>query len=459
MGMSIRRRLTLWNALAFAAVLVGFAALVYLLVARSLRQQADRTAETAFRLLETDARLATNTDARVRYWVHEFDEHMGVPAGVYRPDGTPVEVHPKLADHFAGAPPGPVARLTHTDPAGDRWAVATQSVRAGDRELVVLLLVPLKEGDAELVLLARVLAAAVPLALLVSAGVAYLLARKALAPVDALRRSAEAITADRLHERLPVPNPDDELGKLAATVNAMIERLERSFAEVRRFTADASHELRTPLTAIRVEAEAALDRVATTEEYRALVGSVLEECGRMARLTDQLLALAREDAGVAHGGPVPVDLGGLVGGVAEALRPVVEAKRLALVAELATGVVVCGDPVRLRQVAMNLIDNAAKYTPEGGSIRVTVGRADGRAVFTVADTGEGIPAEHLPRVFDRFYRVDKARSREMGGTGLGLAIAKSVVAAHGGVIELTSAVGVGTTVTVTLPPDAPGTRA
>ncbi len=459
MGMSIRRRLTLWNALAFAAVLVGFAAIVYLLVARSLRQQADRTAEAGFRLLETDARLATYADARVRYWVHEFDEHMGVPAGVYRPDGAPVEVNPKLTTHFAAPPPTPPTRSTHTDLTGDRWAVASKAVRAGDRELVVVLLVPLKDADAELALLARVVAGAVPLALLVSAGVAYLLARKALAPVDALRRAAEAITADRLHDRLPVPNPGDELGRLAGTVNAMIERLERSFAEVRRFTADASHELRTPLTAIRVEAEATLDRPASPDEYRALVESVLEECGRMARLTDQLLDLAREDAGVAHAGPVAVDLGELVGGVAEALRPVAEAKRLALVTDLAAGVGVRGDPVRLRQVAMNLIDNAVKYTPEGGSVRLTVGRADGRAVVAVVDTGEGIAAEHLSRVFDRFYRVDKARSREMGGTGLGLAIVKSVVAAHGGVIELTSAVGVGTTVTVTLPLDAPGTRA
>ena len=171
----------------------------------------------------------------------------------------------------------------------------------------------------------------------------------------------------------------------------------------------------------------------------------------MARLTDQLLMLAREDAGVTRAGPVPLDLGELGGGVTETLRPMVEAKRLVLVAELSAGVVVCGDSVRLRQVAMNLIDNAVKYTPEGGSIRVTVGRADGRAVFTVADTGEGIPADHLPRVFDRFYRVDKGRSREMGGTGLGLAIAKSIVTAHGGAIDLTSTVGVGTTAIVTLP--------
>jgi heavy metal sensor kinase len=451
MGTSIRRRLTLWNAFAFAAVLVGFAGLVYLLVASALRQQADRTADAGFRLVETDPRLGTDTDARVRYWVHEFEEHMGLLAGVYRPDGSPVAVHPGLAGHFAGQAPAPSVRSVHTDPAGNRWWAASRVVRAGDRELVVLLLIPLREADAELALLLRVLGGAVPLALLASAGVAYLLARKALAPVDAIRRAAEAITPDRLHDRLPVPNPGDELGRLAATVNAMLGRLERSFAEMRRFTADASHELRTPLTAIRVEAEATLDRAATPDEYRALVGSVLEECGRMARLTDQLLALAREDAGVARHDPAPVDLGELVGGVAEALRPLAEAKRLALTTDLATGVVVAGDPIRLRQVAMNLIDNAVKYTPEGGSIRVSVGRADGRAVFAVADTGEGIAAEHLPRVFDRFYRVDKARSREMGGTGLGLSIVRSIVAAHGGAVELATTPGAGTTATVTLP--------
>src|SRR5262249_53565542 len=155
--------------------------LVYLLVARSARQQAEHTAETAFHLIENDPQLAANTDDRVRDWVHEFDEHMGVPAGVYRPDGTPVEVHPKLAAHFAGSPPNPPSHATHTDPAGERWAVVSRAIRAGDQELVVLLLVPLKESDAELSLLARVLAVAVPLALLASTVVAYLLARKALA--------------------------------------------------------------------------------------------------------------------------------------------------------------------------------------------------------------------------------------------------------------------------------------
>jgi signal transduction histidine kinase len=287
----------------------------------------------------------------------------------------------------------------------------------------------------------------------VSAGVAYLLARKALAPVDALRRSADAITANRLSDRLPVPNPDDELGRLATTVNAMIGRLERSFGEMRRFTADASHELRTPLTAIRLEAEAVSDRAGTVAECKVLAGSILEECGRLARLTDQLLALAREDAGIADREPERVDLGGLVGGVADALRAVAEAKQVTMATDLAPGAVVKGDPIRLRQLAMNLIDNAIKYTPEGGSVRVAVGPSDRSAVVVVADTGVGIPADHLPRVFDRFYRVDKARSRELGGTGLGLSIARSIVTAHGGSIELASRPGSGSTATVVLPLD------
>src|SRR5262249_11339172 len=184
---------------------------------------------------------------------------------------------------------------------------------------------------------------------------------------------------------------------------------------------------------------------------KAVGGSILEECGRLTRLTDQLLALAREDAGVVHTEPEPVDLGELVGGVAEALRPVAESKRLALVTDLTAGVVVHGDPVRLRQVAMNLIDNAVKYTTEGGSIRVAVGRRGGDAEITITDTGVGIPAEHLPRVFERFYRVDKARSRELGGTGLGLSIARSIATAHGGRVEVDSAPGRGTAVRGTLP--------
>jgi len=231
----------------------------------------------------------------------------------------------------------------------------------------------------------------------------------------------------------------------------MIARLERSFAEVRRFTADASHELRTPLTAIRTETEVALRKLSITPEQQQLLGSVLEECERLARLTDQLLALSREDAGVAHQAREPVDLTALVTGVAETMRPLAEARGLRLDARASGALLVRGDESRLRQVFYNLLDNAIKYTPAGGEVRVRAEAREGEAVVTVRDSGVGIPAEHLPRVFDRFYRVDKARSREMGGTGLGLSITRSIVVAHGGRIELDSSPGRGTTCTVTLP--------
>jgi heavy metal sensor kinase len=295
-----------------------------------------------------------------------------------------------------------------------------------------------------------VLLAAGPIALLLSAGLAYGLARKALAPVEQLRRSTDAITADRLDQRLTVSNPHDELGLLAGTINAMIARLERSFAEIRRFTADASHELRTPLTALRTEVEVALGKPLSETEHRQLLGDVLEELVRMSRLTDQLLALSRRDAGVEQLASDPLDLYALVAGVVEAMHALAEAKGVLLRLDGKASVRVTGDEGRLRQVFINLLDNALKYTPEGGSVTVWVGQRDKEAAVVVEDTGIGIPPEHLPRIFDRFYRVDRARSRAEGGTGLGLSIARSIVLAHGGKIDLVSAPGRGTTCTVTL---------
>jgi heavy metal sensor kinase len=329
-------------------------------------------------------------------------------------------------------------------------------MRLGGEEFTVLLLAPLEAVDRELSQIRGVLLAAGPVALLLAAGLGYGLARKALAPVDRLRRSADAITADRLDRRLAIANPHDELGRLARTINAMIARLERSFAEVRRFTADASHELRTPLTALRAEIEVALGKQLTSSEAQQLLGSVLEELVWLSRLTDQLLTLSRRDAGVEQLTPVPLPLHDLVAGVVEALRPLAESRGVLLVLEATAPVVVAGEEARLRQVFINLLDNALKYTSRGGKVTLRVEERNHAGVVTVADTGIGIAPEHLPHVFDRFYRVDKRLSREMGGTGLGLSIAQSIVAAHGGTIEMTSNVGQGTVCIVALPSVAAG---
>jgi heavy metal sensor kinase len=286
---------------------------------------------------------------------------------------------------------------------------------------------------------------------LLSAALAYWLARQALAPVDQLRRATEAVSADRLDQRLEIANVHDELGLLTRTINAMIGRLERSFAEVRRFTADASHELRTPLTALRTEVEVALGKSLSPAEHQQLLAGLLEELVRMSRLTDQLLTLSRRDAGVEQFNPVPLDLAGLAASVVEVMRPLAESRGLHLHFDERARVTVEGDEGRLRQVVVNVLDNALKYTPEGGRVAVRVDRHGRNAVLLVEDTGVGIAAEHLPHIFERFYRVDRARSRSEGGAGLGLSIARSIVAAHGGSIALTSVPGQGTVCTVTLP--------
>jgi heavy metal sensor kinase len=313
----------------------------------------------------------------------------------------------------------------------------------------------LADADRTMAQLRTVLLTAVPVMLLAAAGVAYLLATRALAPIGALVREARAITAQSLDRRLPVANPHDELGRLAATVNDMVGRLERSFAEMRRFTADASHELRTPLAVIRAETESALGR-ATREDVQQMLGCALEECDRLSRLTDQLLTLARQDAGLLAQRREPVNLAELTAGVVETLRPLADAKGLTLAVEPgapAAETVVRGDADRFRQVLLNVLDNALKHTA-AGSVTARVKAAGPAVVIEVRDTGEGIPPEHLPHVFERFYRVDKARTREQGGTGLGLSIARSIVEAHGGRIELTSTPGQGTTCVVTLPRSA-----
>jgi heavy metal sensor kinase len=452
--LSIRWRLTLWNGLVLAAVLLGFAAGVYGLVARSLYGQFDRALRAEFRDLERDHPASDPGGRWLRHWMEEVKEHDNISCVVYDAAGAAYAKTEGLPDDaLPPAPGGGAGSFRDFDlPGAGRQRGLYGTRRLGQRELTALLLVPLDEADRETGRLLAALLLAVPAALALSAGTGYLLARKALAPIERLRRSTEEITAARLDRRLPVADEHDELGRMAQTINAMIARLERSFAEVRRFTADASHELRTPLAAIRTETEVALARPLSDEETRQLLASVLEECGRLTRLTEQLLALAREDAGTAPPpAPEALDVASLVRDVAETMRPLAEARGLRLTDETDGPVYARAEPARLRQVFYNLLDNAIKYTPAGGAVTVRADRRGAEAVAVVADTGEGIPPEHLPRVFDRFYRVDKARSREQGGTGLGLSIAQSIVAAHGGRIELDSTPGRGTTCTVRLP--------
>ena len=247
----------------------------------------------------------------------------------------------------------------------------------------------------------------------------YVLARRALAPIDQLGAEARRITADRLHERLSVPNQQDEIGRLAAVINDTLARLESSFEQLKRFTADASHELRTPLSVIRGIGEMGLRETRTPAEYKDAMGSMLEEVDRLTRLVDTLLRLSRADAGTDRLSRDVIDLGELARDVASSLGILAEERRQRLQVHAGEIVRVSADRLVLRDAITNLVDNAIKYAPPGSAIDLRVAATGPRAILTVTDEGPGIPVEHRDRIFDRFYRVDEGRSREKGGTGLG----------------------------------------
>ena len=310
---------------------------------------------------------------------------------------------------------------------------------------------PMQPIDIVLAHLAFLLLLGVPLVVLVAVAGGYVLVGRALAPVVQIARSAEQITLHNLDEQLPLTDTGDEIEQLSFALNRMIVRLREAFDQNRRFLADASHELRTPLTALRGELESAVEQASARPEWRDRVGSALEEVDRLAKIVETLFAISRLDAGEAQQEWRRFDLGRLVASTADQMSLLAEDKGIAVACEVQAEVNVEGDQARIKQVVVNLLDNAIKYTPAGGSVRLQVQPRGSKAILEVVDTGMGIPAEALPHVFERFFRVDKARSRDIGGAGLGLAIVKSICAAHGGKVEVESSENQGSRFKVELP--------
>jgi heavy metal sensor kinase len=279
----------------------------------------------------------------------------------------------------------------------------------------------------------------------------YVLARRALTPIDHLASEARRITAERLHERLSVPNQHDEIGRLAAVINDTFARLESSFEQLRRFTADASHELRTPLSVIRGIGEVGLGETRTPTEYKEAMGSMLEEVDRLTNLVDTLLRLSHGDAGTVRLSRKAIDLGQLTRDVVSSLGILAEERNQRLTVAVADGVVVSADRLVLREAITNVIDNAIKYSPQGSTIDIRVQMDTTQALLTVADEGSGIAPEHRERIFDRFFRLDESRSRDDGGTGLGLAIAKWAVEVNGGRISVDTGATAGSVFRIVLP--------
>ena len=295
----------------------------------------------------------------------------------------------------------------------------------------------------------------------VAAGVGgYLLARRALAPIERMASQARMITAERLSDRLPVDNPHDEVGGLASVFNSTLGRLESSFDHMRRFTADVSHELRTPLTAMRSVGEVALREARDRPAYRAVISSMLEEVDRLGGLVDRLLALSRVAIGPSTLSREAIDLRELAAEITAQLAVLAEEKQQTLSIDADGPAKAVGDRMALRQSLMNLIDNAIKYTPNGGRVGIRVWETSAVAVLEVNDTGPGIEADARPRIFDRFYRAGSPDDRgHADGFGLGLSIAKWGVETSGGTLALEPTHGLGTTFRIMLPRAGESARA
>lgn len=454
--LSIRWQLTLWYGGVLAAVLAVFGTATYAVLRHQLLERVDAGLSEELADVVGEIERATDRQGMFGWLNRRFAAHEGFDFQITDGSGTRIFANPRLGEHQLpladreAASESPLYRTQSLDDLG-RYRIVTRTLRGPDGPLAVQVARSLNTSDHELAELLTVLATTGPLVVALALAGGYFLARRALAPVDRMTTAAAQIDARRLGERLDVGEPSDELGRLARTLNVMLDRLQRSFQEMRRFTADASHELRTPLAILRAEAEVALSKPLTDPEKQELLGSILEECQRLTWITDQLLTLSREDAGIANHPREDVDLSKLAAEVAETMRPLAEGKEQRLTAVVNGDGTVKGDPARLRNVLYNLLDNAIKYTPQGGGVDVTVVPADDQVRVVVEDTGIGIPTEHLPHVFERFYRVDKARTRAEGGTGLGLSIVQSIVAAHGGKVDVWSLPAQGTRVTVEIP--------
>jgi heavy metal sensor kinase len=295
------------------------------------------------------------------------------------------------------------------------------------------------------------LALGLPLAVIIITVGGYLLVRRALTPVEQITSAAERITQYNLSERLPIPSTGDELERLSVSLNRMITRLDNAFQNSKRFVADASHDLRTPLTILRGELETFAEDPRLDAELRDRAGSMLEEVVHLGKIVEQLFTLSRLDAGEAQTEWTRFDLSELAKTTAEQMSLLAEDKGVSISCDVSQPILVKGNHVRLKQVVVNLLDNAIKYTPEKGAIQLRVHAVNGHAVLEVEDNGIGIPPVALPHIFERFYRVDQARSADSESAGLGLSIVKSICTAHGAEVEVQSTIGKGSRFRIKLP--------
>jgi heavy metal sensor kinase len=333
--------------------------------------------------------------------------------------------------------------------------VLAQPVELGNGRTGILAVTrPIQELQDTLLHLGVLLAGAVALLAVVVAVLAYRLAGRALRPVRLIAATARDLSEHDLHRRLAMDLPNDELGELASTFNGMLARLEAAFRSLQQFTADAAHELRAPLALLRAELEVSLRRVRTPAEYQVSQQVALAEVERLAALVDRLLMLARADAGALDPRFEEVDLGDLIEETVERWRPLADLHDVETRAEVRREGIAIADPDLLRRLVDNLLDNAVRHTPAGGTVIVSVDETDAGWEIAVADTGPGIPPDQRDSLFERFSRGDASRARATGGAGLGLALCTVIAELHGGWIDLDDTVAHGARLRMSLPRSA-----
>lgn len=459
MRLSIRWRLTLWYGIALAIMLCGFCILLVLFMRQQMFARTDAGLQEEIKEIRVEIGLAESATAfraaaESRFTQHAFYEFLVSDAA-----GRVVFASSKLNSHDKPIS-GSISDSTqtaftnaHIDHLG-LFRIAQASAEGKFGVLNIQVMSPLAPLYADLYAFQWAMAGLLPLGILFAIAVGHFLAERALAPVQRVVDIANSINVTCLDRRIDVPHAHDEIGQLASALNSLIARLEQAVKEIRRFTADASHEIRTPIAALRAEAELVLRSPRSSEEYTHALEIVVDEATRLGRLTDQLLHLSRHDAGITPSLHEPVQLDALLPDVVDQLQSLATIRGIALHCESDVPTEVLGDDIRLSQVFFNVVENAIKYTPAGGSVAVRLRKADKEAVVDVEDSGIGISSQDLPRIFERFYRADPSRQSE-GGAGLGLSIAKTVVTEHRGVIDVSSQPGTGTKVTIRLPKSLP----
>ena len=456
---SIGLRLTLWYLAIFAAAQLVFGIGMWLILRQNLYRIADEQlqdqVEDLTRFLQAQKKNATVAKLQEEVAETYVIEHSGDYLQVIDSEGNWIfRAGPLERNSVTAAVPTHIKHPTYEERQlnGKPFRFLTARIDVNGRIYAMQTAVPTDQIVRTLSLFRRYLLMFAPLLLLVAAGGGFWLSRRALSPVDLLTRTAKQISGKNLSDRLEKLTTGDELQRLSDTLNEMLARIESAFRRITEFTADASHELRTPISLIRTEAEIVLRRSRGEAEYREALRHILLEAERTTTLVEELLSLARADSGRENLRLVPLDVNALISEIANEWQPLIQARNLRFTTNLVNRELpVLADRVAMQRLLAILLDNAVKYTPPPGLIHLQLEEEGGNAIIRIQDSGIGIAPENQSKTFERFYRVDKARSREFGGAGIGLAIAQWIAQQHQGFIGVKSSLENGSTFTFKIP--------